>query len=103
LSSLAGDPGLTQFVPLVALRSGWVRSMPVSITATLTELASRAVPPDTACIRATPVGTVSPAASAVAVACTSRSGVTEATSGSRWRRATCPGLSSAAKPLTARW
>src|SRR6266511_4318647 len=31
LSSLAGVPGLMQFFPLDLFRSGWVRSMPVSI------------------------------------------------------------------------
>ncbi len=76
--------------------------MPVSITATFAELPARARPPPTASMRRTPVGAVSPDASgAVASACTVRSGLTNATSGSLRSFRTCPGLSFAANPLTA--
>ena len=72
-----------QFLPSWAARSGWSRSMPVSSTATPTELASCPSRALAASMRATPVGTDSPAASGVsASALTSRSGDTRATSGS---------------------
>src|SRR3954454_22635773 len=57
LSSMAGVPGLTQFVPLTTSRSVLARSTPVSRIAT--------APPGPACtgpMRRTPGGTISVAA-----------------------------------------
>jgi hypothetical protein len=65
---LAGVPGEMQFVPSTALasRSGWPKSMPVSITATPALLAGFAVPGEpgkAARMRRIPVGIPSPVAS----------------------------------------
>lgn len=62
LSSSAGAPGETQLVPLRAFRSGWSRSIPVSITA-MSTLTSPLPLPDCALdsspsIRLIPVGSV---------------------------------------------
>jgi hypothetical protein len=103
LSSSALVPGLTQSVPLAAFRSAWPSWMPVSITATFAPLACRTAVLVAAPIRRTPVGAVSPDANGSdASACTVRSGLTNATSGSCWSSSTCCRLSFAAKPLTAR-
>ena len=63
LSSCALAPGVMQFVPATALRSGLARSMPVSMTATAALDASCVVFAVAASMRLMPLGTVSPSAS----------------------------------------
>jgi hypothetical protein len=64
LSSWAGVPGLMQLVPLAALRSALLRSMPVSSTATALLAGGCAWVSVAAPIRWIPTGTVSPVVSA---------------------------------------
>ena len=73
-----------QSVPAAALRSGWLSLIPVSMTATFEELASRVVVRVATLILRMPIGgTGSPAASGTtAVASTGRFLPTKATSGS---------------------
>jgi hypothetical protein len=91
----------TQLLPATALRSGWVRLMPVSMTATFTGLASDTVWSTAAPVRRTPVGMLSPVRTGTRpVAFTGRSGVTKATRGSSRRSATSWASSFAEKPCT---
>jgi hypothetical protein len=83
----SAGPEPMQFVPLAAFRSGWSRSIPVSMTATFAALAERASVAVAAPMRRTPVGALSPGRR-LAIASTRRSGVTNATSGSASSRST---------------
>ena len=88
-------------MPLTALRSEWLRSMPVSMTATATlaaECAAVVVAPP---MRRMPVGAFSPAASASASIEAIPSGSTASTNGRRATAAATAGLSRAAKPFSA--
>ena len=74
----------------------------MSITATFTPLAERALVVVAAPIRRTPGGGVGSVEARSATARTLRSGVTEATSGSASSWSACRGESSAEKPFRAR-
>ena len=102
LSSCVLPPGVMQFVPGTALRSGLARSTPESMTATAAVEVSCVVSAVAASMRLMPLGTVSPAASgAVSSAVIVRSALTETTCGSAFSALTWADERRAAKPLTA--
>src|SRR5947207_14819764 len=88
LSSRADCPLRMQFFPLTALRSGCARSMPLSMTATLTVEASRVVVVDAAPRRRTHGGAVAAGAQGpVPGVCLLRAGVLEIAVGAAGPRA----------------